>query len=339
MEEYLDNEYYEIENLQLGFDITAYVENEEDVSFWSSVFYKSAPTLKVNFEYNSRGNLVRGKGEVLKSKHLLGPSFILCIDSDLDFLLQKDYLNPQKNNKSKFILQTYTYSIENHKCNPHNLNQLCKEATMSEEMPRDFDFNIFVERFSKVCYKLILYIVYFNKQGVPPKIIQRRSLHKLLSIPNKQTVSLTNNGEEILNRIEHKLKHVEKTLSRKCDDKELIAVEEQLKATSIFSPQTAYLFLIGHILFDNFSKVVHLVVARLFAEKIDSFIKTAQKSKDDVKEKRRLKYKISEYKNLTKTMHVKTLMATNHVKCLAYGNCTLMNRIGDDVQELLASRN
>jgi len=339
MEEFLDNEYYEIENMQLGFDVTAYVENEEDVSFWGSLFYKFAPKIKVNFEYNSRGNLTRGKGEVLKSKNLLGPSFILCIDSDLDYLLQKDYLNPAKNPKSIFILQTYTYSIENHKCNPNNLNQLCKEATMSEEMPKDFDFVKFAESYSKICYDLLLYIIYFNTKGVPPKIIQRRGIGKILSIPNKQNISLKNNGAEILNRTKNKVGYIKKTLARQCDSEELKAIEKRLKNDFNIYPQNAYLYIIGHILYDNFARIVMLVVSQLFANKIDSFIKTAEKHTNDKKESQRLKHKISEYKNLTRNMHIKTLMATNHLKCLAYGNCIYMDKIGQDIYKFLSLRN
>ncbi len=338
MEEFLDNAYYEIENLQLGFDITAYVENEEDVSFWGSLFYKYAPQLKVNFEYNSRGNLVRGKGEILKSKHLLGPSFILCLDSDLDYLLQRPFLSETENPLHPFILHTYTYSIENHKCNPANLNLLCQEATMSEEMPYDFNFVPFMAQFSSLTYKLLLYLVYFNRQGVPPKIIQRRNLYKLLSVPNKQSVSLRKQGYEIINRIRKKLEQVDKTLRAKCPQEALDALAQELEKTVGLTPENTYLFLPGHVLYDNIAKVVRLVVSRLFAERIESFIATAEKHAHDEKESRRLKHKISEYKNLTRTMHVQTLLATNHLKCLAYGNCTFMEHIGEDITHLLALR-
>lgn len=109
-----DADYYDAANIAISTDITAFVEGFQDEIFWGDVFSKFAPTLKINFESHSRDNKFKsGVQEVLKEKEKTGKNLILCIDSDFRYLLQDKEIS-----ENPYIFQTYTYSIENHKCAP-----------------------------------------------------------------------------------------------------------------------------------------------------------------------------------------------------------------------------
>ena len=126
MDDFLDTDYYDKESIFLDIEITAYVENIEDEIFWEYVFTKYAPSLKIIFYPHSRDSEFKsGVQEVLKEKDKTGKNLILCIDSDFRYLLQDKEIND-----NPFIFQTYTYSIENHKCAPQNLNRIVKTASL-----------------------------------------------------------------------------------------------------------------------------------------------------------------------------------------------------------------
>ena len=72
-----DADYYDAANLVVGTDITAFVEGLEDEIFWSDVFSKFAPSLKITFESHSRNNEYQsGVQAVLKEKDKVGKHLI-----------------------------------------------------------------------------------------------------------------------------------------------------------------------------------------------------------------------------------------------------------------------
>ena len=125
--------------------ITVYVESEEDIAFWGNIFDKYTNKNRIfDVQLPSHENtLERGKNKVLRQDGkddmennptdlvtgALGEFLLCCVDSDYDYLLYNLYdtkniqgnmthkINTSKRiNENKYVLQTYTYSIENLKC-------------------------------------------------------------------------------------------------------------------------------------------------------------------------------------------------------------------------------
>jgi len=67
--------------------IQVYVENEEDVPFWKYFFDKK--NLKTKISPADKGSVERGKQSVLAFSDRVNKFFVLCVDSDFDYLLQK----------------------------------------------------------------------------------------------------------------------------------------------------------------------------------------------------------------------------------------------------------
>ena len=91
-----------------------HVENKDDVVFWSTVLKHFCPDDRFHFLAGSRnefGHETSGVTQCLKYVHALGPDFFICIDSDYRYLLHERGIDAKH-----FILQTYTYSFENHHC-------------------------------------------------------------------------------------------------------------------------------------------------------------------------------------------------------------------------------
>ena len=96
-----------------------------------------------------------GKSNVLKFKEFAARDFILCVDSDYDYLLEKeDLINP-------FIFQTFTYSVENYQCYAPSLLPILKTFLDCEAV--DYDFVDLMNRYSSIVYRLLVYSLFSMK--------------------------------------------------------------------------------------------------------------------------------------------------------------------------------
>lgn len=140
----------------LRVDCAVRVEGKHDLDeiFWSRILRKNLPNLsfKVYRYANYPTEPAFGKANVLKFKEFAARDFILCVDSDYDYLLEKeDLMNP-------FVFQTYVYSVENYQCYAPSLLPILKKFLDLEEA--DFDFVDLAERYSSIVYRLLVYSLF-----------------------------------------------------------------------------------------------------------------------------------------------------------------------------------
>jgi hypothetical protein len=276
-------------------EITAYVEDIEDEIFWGDVFSKYAPSLKIIFYPHSRDNKFKsGVQEVLKEKDKTGKNLILCIDSDFRYLLQDKEIND-----NPFIFQTYTYSIENHKCAQHNLNKIIKTATL---MQGKFEFVKFLEKYSQTIYRLFLYILYFEKQKYE-KIqnqewinddkftINEKRLKEVLGIPSNE-VTIENHAQVIIEKLEKRVAALENEIKTKYGEIDLENIEDYLKDNFKIDKSDIFWYINGHIIYNN--------VVELLLSKIISTYKRQQRQKyESIDQTEIAKTKHRQYKKYT----------------------------------------
>jgi len=324
MNEFLDTEYYE--GFFLDIEITAYVEGFEDEIFWRDIFAKYAPKRKISFYPHSKENEFKsGVQEVLKEKDKTGKNLILCIDSDFRYLLQDNSIveNP-------YIFQTYTYSIENHKCAPRNLNRIVKIATLVEG---NFDFIKFLKKYSQTVYPLFLYIIYFekkkyekiqNKEWITGKefVVTEKKLKEVIGIPSNEVI-IDNHAQTTIEALEKRVTAFINEIKVKHDTIDLTEIENYLK----FEMDTSDVFwyLNGHIIYDN-------VVSLMLKKVILSYKKQQKQKYDSMPTSEIVQTKYREYQNYLKNIKWETLLITSHLQCLAFeNNCPLMEKIKEDI--------
>ena len=140
--------------------VTVYVENESDKPFWKRIFNRHK--IKTKIYPASRDSLGRGKPAVLKHKGKVGQYYILCVDSDYDFLLQNSTEMSRLINTNPYIFQTYTYSTENYQCFAESLEMVVLDATL-EESAEIFDYISFLQDYSSIIYDLFIYSFHNEK--------------------------------------------------------------------------------------------------------------------------------------------------------------------------------
>jgi len=229
--------------------IVAYVESYDDVAFWRMLL-EEFETDEYYFEVMlpSSTSLSKGKKMVLMNTlnvDELGKSLIACVDSDYDFLLQGATATSRKINDSKYVLQTYTYAIENYFCYADALHEVCVQSTLNDR--RLFDFNDFMKRYSQIAYPLFLWSVWFYRQ------------HDTHTFPMNDFNSYVRIRDFNFRHPEYALERMQKEVSSKLSQlrrhfpglvTQIDTLAEELKQLGLI-PETTYLYIQGHHIMDN----------------------------------------------------------------------------------------
>ncbi|MBQ4622454.1 MAG: DUF4435 domain-containing protein, partial [Bacteroidaceae bacterium] len=121
--------------------IVAYVESYDDVFFWRSLLSEFEDE-EYYFEVMlpSSDSLQKGKKAALMNRlgSGLGQNMIACVDADYDYLLQGATHTSRQIIRSRYVLHTYAYAIENFQCYAESLHEACVMATLNDRPLVDF---------------------------------------------------------------------------------------------------------------------------------------------------------------------------------------------------------
>lgn len=270
--------------------IEVYVENEDDIPFWKHLFLLHQLDVKIYPAVKSIKRLERGKTTVLKKANQAGKFLLLCVDSDYDYLLQNKVLaNP-------YIFQTYSYSFENHLCNPEEMKMMCIRSVLVDEI--EFDFEAFFRQYSELIYPLFLCHLSYRALG-QAEVFPLSSFLNAIDFPDKFKITdvFTKILPKIGKNIAQKIKELQ--TNHPIESTYIIQKEvewQQLGLQSVNSHQ----FIQGHFLFDTTVKLLNQICYLHKKAKINNFNQSVQERNDEnirKKEIKMLKMKINEYEN------------------------------------------
>ena len=248
----IDSRYFEAANALRGKRarrrIVAYVESYDDIYFWRTVLSRFEDE-KRYFEVMlpSKVNLTRGKKSVLMNfvgDHV-GPDMIACVDADYDYLLQGVTEQSRRVIRSPYVFHTYVYSIENYQCYAPSLHDVCVAVTLNDH--RIFDFQDYFRQYSEACFPLFVWSVWAYRTGHHGRF--SLSDFNRVADPGGFTVQ---NPQVSIEHMRRKVKTKVHELQRQFpNNKEAyLKVKDDLLALGI-TPQTTYLYMQGHHLFDT----------------------------------------------------------------------------------------
>lgn len=266
--------------------VIALVEDEYDIPFWndllntnnSGIFFEITP-----YSSSILHNTAKGKKYLLKLTDNLGPNLIICVDSDYDYLLPTLTNEARIIHTSKYVLQTYVYSIENYNCHASTLNQLCTNAV---KQTVKIDFEALLADYSKIIYPLLVWSL----------LLESKEFGAITSLPRKDAVkfmivnaSIIKIGQEtLLKKIDEsifkKTTELEKRFPHYLDEFEVLKKSLERKG---LLPENAYLFMRGHdlqhFLIANILEPIRLDYYKRHLHEID------QITTDKVNQKKRFK--------------------------------------------------
>ena len=226
-----------------------HVENKDDVAFWKQLLKHFRPNDRFHFISGSRneyGRETSGVTQCLKYFPFLSPDFFICIDSDYRYLLREPRMDVRH-----FVLQTYTYSFENHHCFADGLHDVCCRVTHLENTV--FDFHTFLKRFSNILYELFIWHLYF--QNAEPSRFSQYDFDSYIGLTNSKTHPLAcDNAEKALEELRHRVEWKIQHLQQNYPNADLETVKQRYLKLGV-TPDNVYLFVRGHNLYDMVSLV------------------------------------------------------------------------------------
>lgn len=260
-----------------GATAAIHLENKNDEIFWGKVLHEACPKLKFRFIAASRsfsGNMTAGCTQCLQYRDFLDKKFWIAIDSDYRYLTEESGIDA-----NHFILQTYTYSFENHFCYYKNC-QRAIEAAVEEDKPSieelgidleslnkkleeeakknntevvpvedskpDFSFEKFLKEYSRVIYPLLVWQLYLQEVG--EDAFPKNVFHRLLTLPIGRR-SIYNHGDSILRVLKERSHKLLKHLKQTYPEADTTWYEARCNAQGVHH-DNCYLFVRGHQLYD-----------------------------------------------------------------------------------------
>ena len=252
--------------------IVAYVESYDDILFWRSVlsrFENESRYFEVMLP--SHKVLERGKKSVLMNLIMkerreqernetaqppdddgsglhsrLGPSMIACVDADYDYLIKGATETSAKIWNSPYVLHTYAYSIENLQCYAPSLHNVVVMVTLNDN--RIFDFEEWMRQYSEAIFPLFVWNIWHY----------RRTIYGQFTIKDfNRVIELggfsLQNPEACIQNVRNKCYKKVGWLQREHPDakESYLALKRELIEELGVTPQTTYLYIQGHHLFDK----------------------------------------------------------------------------------------
>ncbi|WP_274957442.1 DUF4435 domain-containing protein [Millionella massiliensis] len=249
----ITSEYFEATSaLQKRNRVMVYVEGYDDIPFWRAIFDEfETPDRRFEISTPARSDLAKGKKVVLQFAPQAGRNLILCVDSDFDYLFGDLSSQSRMVNHTPFLLQTYTYAIENYLCYPPSLHSVCVRATKKDV--HLFDFEEFMREYSRIIYPVFVWYAFAAR-------VDRPTIFTLADFRNTVKINFINveeNGEDTLVWLEKQVAKRLKFLRTKHQRwlPEVEKFEAYLKERGVV-PEETHLYMQGHTLMDNVVSVV-----------------------------------------------------------------------------------
>ena len=214
-----------------------HLEDAEDEPFWNTIIQRVRPGKYhyIHYSRSENGNDTTGCDQCLKFRPYLSSRFFICIDSDFRYLMGEQNLDV-----AHYVIQTYTYSWENHYCQGKALQlSISTNATGI-----GFDFDIFYTNLSYALFEPLLLLLYCKRTG--SKLLTERVFRQKLKTQCTSEES-RNNGIGYVQHINHSFAPL---LSASATIGFNAGIEAAKYATVGLNKENAYLHVRGHNIYD-----------------------------------------------------------------------------------------
>ncbi len=229
--------------------IVAYVESYDDVFFWRTVLGQFEDQNRY-FEVMlpSRKTLERGKKSVLMRllDGKIGKDMIACVDADYDYLLKGATDTSRRILNNPYVFHTYAYSIENLQCYASSLHNVCVAVTLNDRSIINLDE--FVRQYSTVIFPLFVWSIWHYRRPIYTEFTIS-DFNKVIELGGFNL----GNPEACIQNVRYKVGKRIAALQRLHPDakESYLALKRELIEEYGITPDTTYLYIQGHHLFDK----------------------------------------------------------------------------------------
>lgn len=300
--------------------IVAYVESYDDVFFWSNLL-RPLETERYYFEVMlpSKTSLCKGKKIALANDlgDRLGQCMIACVDADYDFLMQGTTPSSKEVCSNPYVFHTYVYAIENFQCYAPALQMVCVMSTLNDH--HVFDFEGFMQQYSEIVWPLFVWNIWCYRYGTYKQfsmldfyhIVQLNQIN--LYHPEQTLEHLRHLVNAKINRLQKQFPEGKQTYK---------PLRNELLSLGV-TPQTTYLYMRGHDLFDG-------IVVPLLSEVCEQLRREREREIRRLAEHNiQMQNELSAYQNAMGNIEE---MLRKHT---TYTNCPQYKQIQQDISSLI----
>ena len=174
-----------------------------------------------------------------------GKDMIACVDADYDYLIQGNTHQSEFMLNNPYVIHTYVYAIENYQCYAPSLHNVCVMVTLNDHIL--FDFNQFLSEYSRALFPLFVWSIMLYRKGE----YHHFTITDFNIVATIKHMRISQMGEAV-DKVRHKAFVKVKELQRKLPGRkeEYLKTKDSLLALGV-TPETTYLYMQGHHLFDN----------------------------------------------------------------------------------------
>lgn len=305
--------------------IVAYVESYDDIYFWRTVLSRfEDDTRYFEVMLPSKMNLTRGKKSVLMNfitspPSPLGRDMIACVDADYDYLMQGATEMSRKVNDSPYVFHTYVYAIENFQCYAPSLHEVCVAVTLNDH--RIFDFDEYFRLYSEACFPLFVWSVWAYRTGKHNRF-SLTDFNRVCDPGGFNVQQPMASIDNIRRKVQTKVHDLQRQFPG--NKEAYLAVKADLLRLGV-TPQTTYLYIQGHHLFDTVTAPILSKVCNMLRQERQTEI---NRSRAHVTQKRN---EMSCYEN--SLQDVKAMLKKN----TGYVRCARFIQLQDDIARFFSS--
>lgn len=255
--------------------IAAYVESYDDIFFWRSVLTRFEDDTRY-FEVllpTRMNRLDRGKKAAMMRllSESVGTDMIACVDADYDYLEQGSTAVSKEILGNPYILHTYAYAIENLQCYAPSLHDVSVMVTLNDR--RIFDFQDYLRQYSEAIFPLFVWSVWAYRTGNYHDFTLS-DMARVIDPGGFNVFDPQPSIDHLRRKVNTKVHQLQ---AKYPDNKEaFLQTKESVKALGV-TPQTTYLYVQGHSLFDNVVvPIMSKVCNRLRLERQEEISRTAR---------------------------------------------------------------
>ena len=316
--------------------IVAYVESYDDIYFWRTVLSDFEDD-KQYFEVMlpSKMNLTRGKKSVLmnfleerekkngerEEDDVLGRDMIACVDADYDYLLQGATQQSKRVLESPYVFHTYVYAIENYQCYAPSLHNVCVAVTLNDH--RMFDFRQYFADFSEAIFPLFIWSIMLYRNGNYPKFTIT-DLNRIVDPGGFNVQNPEPSLQNLRRKVGTKVRELQRLFPEAKD--EYLRTKESIRELGV-TPQTTYLYIQGHHLFDTITAPILSKICNLLRQERQQEIYHASAHRTQKRNE------LSCYEN--SLQDVKTMLKKNN----GYVMSEQFRRLQNDIRDYLTNNN
>lgn len=272
----------EADSFHKGCELSVLVEDFNDERFWQFIIEHVKPELKDKIDFIppcSKGT--RGKDILKMYKDFIKNNFVICVDSDCEYLYDPDiwYTND-------YVYHTVVYSKENFQCCYLSLNEICKDLTTTS-----YDFAGLFENISRKISPLfyVWLIIKENNWHQLSRFINNETFNDVLDFTDSRFDGI---GDETIlyrsieQKVGNKLRILKNEMGEEWYDSmfefEIPEIKARVLKQYSIHEKEILLFCHGHSVFDFFCAFMAKLIAILKDSKIDEVKKRLANASGDV---------------------------------------------------------